>query len=204
MSQRETPHRQPHLGFADAGDTPTVWRYFPLRPGYVWTYAEKVVTATQQVLLQRRVTLTIQSRHQNEYVGHWDFQSGRTQLPNVRYRLLHDGIQQAQLTADTIYTGFVYLLKAPLVVDTSWRTVQGHVVRISAVGVSCMAPAGTFSACLETRQEAEPTPTARLCTTRRFAPDLGLVWQQRHVFQREALQRIDTMTLLKLPEPWRL
>ena len=79
-----------------------VLQYFPLRVGYVWTYIERIVTAAQTVLLQRQVTLTIQSRQEREYVARWDFQSGRTRLPNVRYRVGEDGVQQAQLTADTV------------------------------------------------------------------------------------------------------
>ena len=190
---------QPH-------ETTVVQRYFPLWAWYVWTYAERVVTASQTLLLQRRVTLTIQSRHanENEYVAHWDFQSGRTPLPNVRYRLVEDGVQQAQLTEDTSYTSFAYLLKAPLVVGTMWRTVYGYPVHIAALGLSCTVPAGTFGACVETWQEAEPTPESRMLTQHRFAPDVGLVWQQRQLFQQETLARIDTMELQRLPEPTQL
>jgi hypothetical protein len=175
-----------------------------LRAGYVWTYVELVVTAAQTVLSQRLVTLTIQSRRQNEYIAHWDFQSGRTRLPNVRYRVTEDGVQQAQLTGDTAYTPYAYLLKAPLVVGTTWRTVQGYRVHISAVELSCAVSAGTFTACVETLQEAEPTPESRVLTQRRFAPEVGLIWQQRRLFENETLRRIDTMELQKLPEPIRL
>ncbi len=181
-----------------------VQRYFPLRPGYVWTYVETVLTATQQLVLQRRVTLTMQHRDRDEYIAHWDFQSGSTKLPNMRYRRVPDGIQYAQLTGDTTYTGFSYLLKAPLTIDTTWRTIQGVSVRITAVHHACATPAGTFPACLETRQDAEPTPTTRMRTTQRFAQDVGLVWQQRRVIQQDTVQRIDTMALQTLPEPWQL
>jgi hypothetical protein len=187
-----------------ASEAIAVLRYFPLRVGYVWTYAERVLTAAQTVLLQRVVTLTIQSKHTHEYVAHWDFQSGRTHLPNVRYRATEDGVQQAQLTGDTVYTPFVYLLKVPLVVGTMWPALQGSRVRISAVGLSCVVPAGTFAACVETLQDAEPTPESRVLTRRRFAPDVGLVWQQRRLFQYQTLARIDTMELQKLPESLQL
>jgi hypothetical protein len=190
--------------FTQTSETPSVLRYFPLRAGYVWTYIERIVTATQTVLLQRLVTLTIQSRYMNEYVAHWDFQSGRTRLPNMRYRVVEDGVQQAQLTGDTVYTSFVYVLKAPLVVGTMWRTMPGHLVRISAAGLSCVVPAGTFDTCVETLQDAEPSPESRMLTQRRFAPDVGLVWQQRRLFQYETLVRIDTMELQKLPGPSQL
>ena len=179
-------------------------RYFPLRVGYVWIYVERVVTATQATLFQRQVTFIVQSQHKNEYVAHWDFQSGRTHLPNVRYRVVEDGVQQAQLTGDTAYTPFAYLLKTPLVVGATWRALQGYAVRISAVELSCATPAGTFNGCVETLQDAEPTPENRMLTRRRFAPEIGLVWQQRRLFQREALMRTDTMELQKLPEPLRL
>jgi hypothetical protein len=187
-----------------ASETTAVRRYFPLRVGYVWTYSERVRTATQDLLLQRQVTLTVQSHHQDEYVAHWDFQSGRTRLPNVRYRIRDDGVQEAQLTGDTVYTPFAYLLKAPLVVGTTWRTIHGYQVRISAVKASCVVPAGTYDACVETLQDAEPMPESRMRTRRRFAPDVGIVWQQRHLFQYESLSRIDTMELQRLPEPLRL
>jgi hypothetical protein len=172
--------------------------------GYIWTYAETVMTATRQLVLQRRVTLTMQHRTGDEYMAHWDFQSGATKLPNTRYRRVSDGIQYAQLTGDTTYTGFSYLLKTPLALDTTWRTIQGFPVRITAIHRACTTPAGTFPTCLETRQDAEPSPTTRLQTTQRFAQDVGLVWQQRHVLQQDILQRIDTLSLQKLPEPWRL
>ena len=184
--------------------TPAVLRYFPLRAGYVWTYAEQVLTATQRVLLQRRVTLTIQSRHGSQYVAHWDFQSGATALPNVRYRVVRNGVQVAYLTGDTGYTAFFYLLKAPLVPGTHWTTVYGYPVRITAVDLTCTVPAGTFRPCLETLQEADPTPESRMETRRRFALDVGLVWQQRRLFQQGTLVRTDTMTLQKLPEPMQL
>lgn len=181
-----------------------VRRYFPLRVGYVWTYREQVTTDTDTVLLERRVTFTVQSRHNREYVAHWDFQSGHTRLPNSRYRLVDDGIQLAQLTGDSSYTPFAYLLKAPLVVGQSWRTVQGAVVRIAAIRPECAAPAGTFAFCVETLQEVDSTPESRVRTRRRFAPDVGLVWQQRRLFINEALRRVDTMQLQKLPERSRL
>lgn len=185
-------------------ETTSVRRYFPLRVGYVWSYTERVLSAGRHLLLQRRITLTVQSHHQGEYVVHWDFQSGRTHLPNMRYRIGNDGVQQAQLTADTVYTPFAYLLKTPLVVGTRWRTAQGYRVQISGVEVSCIVPAGTFTACVETLQEAEPTPESRIFTRRRFAPDVGLVWQRRRLFQDQRLSRIDIMELQKLPEPLRL
>lgn len=197
------PVRQAQLGVQTAAAT-AVQRYFPLRAGYVWTYAESVVTASQTVLLRRLVTLTVQSQHENEYVAHWDFQSGRTPLPNMRYRVVEDGVQQAQLTDDTAYTPFAYLLKAPPVVGTAWRTVHGYPVRIAAVGFSCTVPAGTFGACVETLQEAEPTLDSRMLTQHRFAPDIGLVWQQRRLWQQETLERVDTMELQRLPEPVQL
>ncbi len=186
------------------GATSAVLRYFPLRAGYVWTYAERVVTAMHTVLLERSVTLTIHSRQAQEYVARWNFQSGRTLLPNVRYRLTDDGVQQAQLTGDKAYTSFAYVLKRPLAVGTTWRTIQNATVRIVAVELSCTVPAGTFARCIETLQEAEPTPESRIQTRRRFAPDVGLVWQQRRLFQRQTLARIDTMQLQKLPEFLRL
>ena len=181
-----------------------VLQYFPLRTGYVWTYVEQVVTATDIPLLQRQVTLTVHRQHDREYSAYWNFQSGHTDLPNVRYRVMKDGIQQAQLTGDTAYTPFVYILKAPLVVDATWRGLQGYPVRISAVALSCTVPAGVFNRCVETLQEIEPTPENRVLTRRRFAPRVGLVWQQRQLFQRENLLRTDTMELQKHPEPLRL
>ena len=174
-----TPDPQPQG--SQTTETSVVLRYFPLRAGYVWSYTERVVTAAHTVLLERPVTLTVQSRHAQEYVAHWDFQSGQTRLPNIRYRLADNGVQQAQLTGDTTYTPFAYLLKAPLVVGTAWRTIQGHTVRISAIELSCTVPAGTFTACVETLQEAEPTPESRVQTRRRFALDVGLVWQRRRL-----------------------
>ncbi|MGQ4809449.1 hypothetical protein NKDENANG_02866 [Candidatus Entotheonellaceae bacterium PAL068K] len=194
----------PSQSYAQTAARLTVRRYFPLRVGYVWTYAERIVTAAHAVLLERLVTLTIQSRHEWEYVAHWNFQSGRTLLPNVRYRVMDGGVQQAELAGDRAYTPFAYVLKAPLVVGTTWRTVQGYPVRIVAVELSCTVPAGTFVACIETLQEAEPTPESRMQTWRRFAPDVGLVWQRRRLFQLERLARIDTMELHKLPEPLQL
>lgn len=197
--------------FSDASQRAThtaeptaVLRYFPLQVRYVWTYAERVLSATQSPLLQRQVTLTVQSHHNDEYVAHWDFQSGRTDLPNVRYRIRDDGVQQAQLTGDTSYTPFAYLLKAPLVVGTMWRSIQGYRVQITALDVVCEVPAGAFTGCLETSQDAEPAPENRMLTRRYFASGVGLVWQQRRLFQQTALVRTDTMELQKLPEPLRL
>ena len=179
-------------------------RYFPIRTGYTWTYIERVTTPLQVVLLQRQVTLTVQHSYQDEHVAHWNFQSGATALPNVRYRMVQDGIQQAQLTNDTRYTPFVYLLKAPLVVGTTWPALQGSTVRITAVGVSCTVPAGSFSQCVETLQESEPTPENRITTQLRFAPDIGLVWQQRNLYRQATLERYDIMELQKLPGPIQL
>jgi hypothetical protein len=194
----------PHPETVSPTERLEVLRYFPLRTGYVWTYVEQVVTATDIPLLQRQVTLTVHSQHGREYSAHWNFQSGHTRLPNVRYRVLKDGIQQAQLTGDTTYTPFVYILKAPLVVDATWRGLQGYPVRISAVALPCTVPAGVFDRCVETLQEIEPTPENRVLTRRRFAAGVGLVWQQRQLFQRENLLRTDTMELQKRPEPLRL
>jgi hypothetical protein len=185
-------------------ERPEVLRYFPLRTGYVWTYVEQVTTATGSLLLQRQVTFTIHSQHGREYSAHWNFQSGHTRLPNVRYRVMTDGIQQAQLTGDTTYTAFVYMLKAPLVINATWRGLRGYPVRISAMALSCTVPAGTFERCVETLQEVEPAPENRVLTRRRFAPEIGLVWQQRRLFQRENLLRTDIMELQKRPEPLRL
>jgi hypothetical protein len=178
-----------------------VQRYFPLQAGQVWTYVERVVTPSQTVLLERRVTLTVYSKDQNEYAGHWDFQSGQSALPNIRYRVVDDGVQQAQLTDDTAYTPFFYLLKGPLVVGTTWRIVSGSVMRLAAVGVACVVPAGAFEGCVEVWREDDPTPESRMLTQYRFALDTGLVWQQRRLFHRDILQRIDTMELQKLPAP---
>ncbi|GIX48352.1 MAG: hypothetical protein KatS3mg131_2563 [Candidatus Tectimicrobiota bacterium] len=181
-----------------------VHRFFPLRVGYVWTYAERVTTPAEEVLLERRVTFTVERDHRGEYQAFWDFQSGHTPLPNVRYRLVADGVQEAHLMGNTSYTGFVYLLKAPLQVGTAWTGLLGAAVRITAVAFTWQVPAGRFSPCVATLQEEEPTPEDRLETTRHFAFDVGLVWQQRRLFRGTALRRIDTMTLQKLPEPLRL
>jgi hypothetical protein len=185
-------------------ETIPVQRYFPLRAGYTWTYTEQVLTPSQTVILQRQVTLTMQYRHNNEHVAHWNFQSGVTALPNVRYRIVEDGIQHAQLTKDTLYTPFIYLLKAPLLVGTTWPVLQGATVCVAAVGALCTVPAGTFQQCVETLQEVEPTPESQVITRLRFAPDVGLVWQQRRLMRSETLERLDTMELQKLPEPVRL
>ena len=115
-----------------------------------------------------------------------------------------DGVQQAQLTGDTAYTPFVYMLKAPLVVGTTWRGLKSYPVRISAVGLSCTVPAGVFDRCIETLQDIEPMPENRMLTRHRFAPGVGLVWQQRRLFQYGKLSRTDTMELQKRPEPLRL
>jgi hypothetical protein len=180
-----------------------VQRYFPLRAGYTWTYGEQVTVPLHRVL-QRRVTLSVQHSHANEHVAHWDFQSGRTVQPNVRYRVVEDGIQHAQLTNDTLYTPFVYLLKTPLTVGTTWRALQGAAVSVAAVGISYTVPAGMFHRCVETLQEVEPTSASRVTTRLRFAPDVGLIWQQRSLFRFESLERLDTMELQKLPEPSQL
>ena len=181
-----------------------VQRYFPLQAGRMWTYVEQVVTPSATLLLERRVTLTIYSKHQNEYVAHWDFQSGQPPLPNIRYRVLDDGVQHAQLTGDTAYTPFFHFLKAPLVVGNSWRIMPGTVMRVSAVRLFCVVPAGAFQDCVEILRQDDPTPDNRVLTQYRFAPDTGLIWQQRRLFQRERLERIDTMELQKLPEPSQL
>jgi hypothetical protein len=194
----------PYPSPAELTEIAEVIPYFPLRAGYVWTYVEQIITTHSSTPLQRHVTLTIQSQLDNEYLAHWDFQSGRTRLPNMRYRVTQDGIQQAQLTGDTAYTPFVYMLKAPLVVGTTWRGLQSYPVRISAVALSCTVPAGVFDSCIETLQDIEPLPENRMLTRRRFAPGVGLVWQQRQLFQHGKLTRTDTMELQKRPEPLRL
>jgi hypothetical protein len=181
-----------------------VQRYFPLQAGRMWTYVEQVATPSAILLLERRVTLTIYSKHQNEYVAHWDFQSGQPLLPNIRYRVLDDGVQQAQLTGDTAYTPFFHFLKAPLVVGNSWRIMSGTVMRVSAVRLFCVVSAGAFQGCVEILREDNPIPESRVVTQYRFAPDIGLIWQQRRLFQRDRLERIDTMELQKLPEPSQL
>lgn len=115
-----------------------------------------------------------------------------------------DGIQQAQLTGDTTYTPFAYLLKVPLAVGTTWRGLQRYPVRISAVGLSSTVPAGVFDSCIETLQDIEPLPENRMLTRHRFAPGVGLVWQQRRLFLHGKLMRTDIMKLQKRPEPLRL
>jgi hypothetical protein len=181
-----------------------VQRYFPLRVGYTWTYTEQVSTPSHVVLLQRQVTLSVQQSYQNEHIAHWDFQSGMTRQPNMRYRMVEDGIQQAQLTNDTFYTPFAYLLKAPLQVGSTWPALQGAAVSITSVDVSYTVPAGLFHRCVETLQEVEPTPVNRMTTRLRFAPDVGLLWQERRLFHAATLERLDTMELLRLPEPSQL
>jgi hypothetical protein len=113
-------------------------------------------------------------------------------------------VQQAQLTGDTAYTAFAYVLKDPLAVGTAWRSTQGDTVRIVAVGLAYSGPLGMLAGCAETLQEAEPTPASRVLTWYRYAPDIGLVWQQRRIFRDAVLLRIDTMELQKFPEPWQL
>lgn len=194
MREKEPAHWRPTAMLA-------VQRYFPLHAGQMWTYVERVTTPSDTLLLERRVTFTVQSKYQQEYVAHWDFQSGPSRLPNVRYRVLADGVQQAQLADDTAYTPFFYFLKAPLVVGNSWLIAPGSAMRIAAVDLSCLVPAGTFQGCVETLREDEPTPESRVLTQYRFAPDIGLLWQRRRLFQREALERVDTMELQRLPEP---
>ena len=184
--------------------TPAVWQYFPLQPGDVWTYLEKIVSPSQQVLLERHITLTVHSQPQpREYIAHWDYQSGQTVMPNVRYRHVPDGVKWAQLTGDTTYTGFAYLLKTPLEPGTTWRTILNHWTQISATGLSCTVPAGTYHTCVETRVDAEPNPNIRMITTRQFAPQVGLVRQQRQVFRDDVLQRLDTMLLQALTKSLR-
>lgn len=199
-----TPPDNSHPNSAESTEFTEITQYFPLRAGYVWAYIEQITTAFGDTPLQRHVTLTIQSRLNNEYIGHWDFQSGRTRLPNIRYRIMHDGVQQAQLTADTAYTPFAYMLKTPFVVGTTWRGLQGYPVRITAITSSCTVPAGVFDSCIETLQDIEPMPENRMLTRRRFASGVGLVWQQRQLFQHGKLMRTDTMELQKRPEPLQL
>ena len=189
---------------AESSTLAEITQYFPLRAGYVWRYVEQITTASGDTRLQRHVTLTIQSRRNHEYVGHWDFQSGRTHLPNIRYRIVQDGVQQAQLTGDTAYTPFAYMLKTPFVVGTTWRGLQGYPIRIAAIALSCTVPAGVFDRCIETLQDVEPLPENRMLTRRRFAPGVGLVWQQRRLFQHGKLMRTDVMELQKRPEPLQL
>jgi hypothetical protein len=74
-------------------------------------------------------------------------------------------------------------------------------MRLAAVDLSCVVPAGAFEGCVEVLREDDPTPESRMLTQYRFAPDTGLVWQQRRLFHRQTLQRIDTMELQKLPAP---
>jgi hypothetical protein len=199
-----TPAANPYPNAAESTAISEAVQYFPLRVGYVWTYVEEIIATFSGTPLQRDVTLTIQSQIHHEYLARWDFQSGRTHLPNMRYRIMQDGVQQAQLTGDTAYTPFVYLLKTPLVVGTTWRGLQNDTVRISAVALSCTVPAGDFNRCVETLRDIEPLPENRMLTRRRFAPGVGLVWQQRRLFQHGNLTRTDTMELQKRPQPLQL
>jgi hypothetical protein len=174
------PSINPNPRFAESTDVAEVTQYFPLRAGYVWTYIEQVIAAFSDTPLRRHVTLTIQSQLDHEYIGQWNFQSGQTRLPNIRYRIMPDGVQQAQLTGDTAYTPFVYMLKAPLVVGTTWRGLKSYPVHISAVGLSCTVPAGVFDRCIETLQDIEPMPENRMLTRRRFAPTWEAVAYRYH------------------------
>ena len=107
MAQHSVQQQHSHLHDTAPQD---VQRYFPLRLGYVWTYAETVMTATQQLVLQRRVTLTMQRRDGDEYIAHWDFQSGFTKLPNMRYRRVPDALRPGTVYDVALWISIVAIL----------------------------------------------------------------------------------------------
>jgi hypothetical protein len=80
-----------------------------------------------------------------------------------RLEIVSDGIRHA--------TGG-YLLKAPLVIGARYKGQFGE-VRVTALDRAVEGPAGKFSGCAETVEEAT-TPVAKKVTTT-FCPDVGMV-----------------------------
>ncbi len=65
-----------------------------------------------------------------------------------------------------------YLLKAPLVVNAEWQGDDGR-VKLTAVDLSVDVPAGKFSGCLQTVEQAKLAAATRTTTTV-FCPGVGI------------------------------
>jgi hypothetical protein len=127
-----------------------VQRYLPLEQGSVMSYDTRRESSGETGVLILRV-----NRPRPELV-----------------ELIGARIERLDLTPDAVaYATGGYLLKAPLAVGASWRGRMGT-VRVVSADKQLEVPAGRFSGCLETVEEAA-AQKARVTTV--FCPDVGIV-----------------------------
>jgi hypothetical protein len=83
-----------------------------------------------------------------------------------------------------------YLLKSPLAANAEWQGDDGR-VRVTAVNQDVAVPAGKFSGCVQTVEEAK-MPAASRTTTTMFCPGVGITTLQIEAEQAgtSVLQRL--------------
>ena len=136
-----------------AGPLSSVARYLPIDDGAVYAYrTEDLVEKSAGVLILR---VRRRAGGGADLLGgaqpqHLSFEAG--------------GIRREP-------SGF-FLLRAPLVVGTEWPGGPGATARIVSVERTVQVPAGTFSHCVEVKEERSGAAHGEVRTT--FCPDVGI------------------------------
>jgi hypothetical protein len=128
-------------------------RYMPLEPDTVFTYDTQTEGRSEHGLLIVQVSRPREGRA--------DLRMGSK---TERLQIEADGIAQVEGG---------YLLKAPFVVGSTWKSKSGT-VRVVAVDEEVNVPAGHFTGCLRTVEESHVGGTARSVTSV-FCSHVGLV-----------------------------
>lgn len=130
----------------------TAERLYPMRVGSVWTYD----VDTGEGLPVLAITRVVAKRGEQVSVS-----SGAEPLT---YEQRADGLYRTDLAA--------YVLKAPIQKGTRWELREGQVAEITDVQKTVVAPAGSFSGCVEVR-ETGGAGQKQVRTV--FCPDVGPV-----------------------------
>lgn len=128
-------------------------RFFPLVSGNIWSYVTTSDDGDRGLLLVR-------ARRLGPADGELVTPTGARR---IRYE--NEGVGLADR--------YVYVLKQPLVVGTSFTGEHGGKTRVDAVSVGVSVPAGRFEGCVVTVEERLGDAPARYTTT--FCPDVGIV-----------------------------
>ena len=147
----------PSEGAKDVASGSAVERFFPLVDGMVYTYTTVNEVGEEGFLVAR--------------VFRADAGHGELRFPTgaKSFELKPDGVVLHKRGGG----GEVYVLKAPLVVGTSWPGENGGKSRILGVNASIDTPAGHYDGCVQTLEERLGDHPVRYATT--FCPDVGVV-----------------------------
>ena len=125
---------------------------FPLEDGNLYAYDTKDGDETGMLVAKVKRT---------------DATHGELRLSNKTNKFVYasDGV--------TYDTG-TYILKGPLEVGTSWQGEHGGVVKIASVDQAAKVPAGSYSGCVRTVEEAGALPPGKRYETT-YCPGVGMV-----------------------------